>query len=390
MNDTRLTPFTARRPRRPTLDRLRAAAGRRGRRPRASSTSPTAPSTPRSARCCWPPPTRAWSASPTPSEDHDAVLQALADRISPRVLRAPARLDRGGPGAGRVLRRPPAAASTCRWTCGCRPASAPTVLHHLPPTRLRRTAQLRGAGRAGRQPEGGPRGRHRLRDQPAAGRGALPPGGALRRRDRRLRRRRRGQAHPAGPGGGMSYRGPAVAGGRLGRGSRPSWTSYGCALIGPLLEPAETEEIAALYARRRTGSGPPSTWPGTGSARASTATSPSRSRSAVVELKQALYPRLLPIARDWWTRLGRAAPWPDDLDEWLEMCHAAGQTKSTPILLRYRRGRLERAAPRPLRRAGLPAAGRDQPQRARASTTPAASSCWSSSGRGPSPAAPPR
>lgn len=28
-----------------------------------------------------------------PAEDHDAVLQALADRISPRVLRAPARLD---------------------------------------------------------------------------------------------------------------------------------------------------------------------------------------------------------------------------------------------------------------------------------------------------------
>src|SRR5262249_13464120 len=27
------------------------------------------------------------------SEDHDAVLQALADRISPRVLNAPARLD---------------------------------------------------------------------------------------------------------------------------------------------------------------------------------------------------------------------------------------------------------------------------------------------------------
>jgi hypothetical protein len=27
-------------------------------------------------------------------------------------------------------------------------------------------------------------------------------------------------------------------------------------------------------------------------------------------LKQALYPRLLPIARDWWQRLGRAAPWP--------------------------------------------------------------------------------
>jgi uncharacterized protein len=55
----------------------------------------------------------------------------------------------------------------------------------------------------------------------------------------------------------------------------------------------------------------------------------------IEELKQALYPHLLPIARDWHHKLGRLAPWPDTLDEWLEMCHAAGQTKSTPILLRY-------------------------------------------------------
>ncbi|GIH14931.1 2OG-Fe(II) oxygenase [Rugosimonospora africana] len=52
-------------------------------------------------------------------------------------------------------------------------------------------------------------------------------------------------------------------------------------------------------------------------------------------LKQALYPRLLPIARDWWGKLGRPAPWPDTLDDWLRMCHDAGQTKSTAILLRY-------------------------------------------------------
>jgi uncharacterized protein len=58
----------------------------------------------------------------------------------------------------------------------------------------------------------------------------------------------------------------------------------------------------------------------------------------VSELKQALYPRLLPIARDWHERLGRPAPWPDTLDEWLDMCHAAGQTKPTPILLRYGAG----------------------------------------------------
>ena len=55
----------------------------------------------------------------------------------------------------------------------------------------------------------------------------------------------------------------------------------------------------------------------------------------VEQLKHALYPRLLPIARDWWTRLERAAPWPDTLDEWLAACHTAGQTRSTAILLRY-------------------------------------------------------
>lgn len=55
-------------------------------------------------------------------------------------------------------------------------------------------------------------------------------------------------------------------------------------------------------------------------------------------LKQALYPRLLPIAQDWWAKLGRPSPWPDTLDDWLDMCHAAGQTKSTAILLKYGAG----------------------------------------------------
>lgn len=55
-------------------------------------------------------------------------------------------------------------------------------------------------------------------------------------------------------------------------------------------------------------------------------------------LKQALYPRLLPIARDWWAKLGRPSPWPDTLDDWLDMCDAAGQTKSTAILLKYGAG----------------------------------------------------
>lgn len=55
-------------------------------------------------------------------------------------------------------------------------------------------------------------------------------------------------------------------------------------------------------------------------------------------LKDALFPHLLPIARDWWTKLGRKTPWPEDLDDWLDMCHEAGQRKSTAILLKYGKG----------------------------------------------------
>jgi uncharacterized protein len=55
----------------------------------------------------------------------------------------------------------------------------------------------------------------------------------------------------------------------------------------------------------------------------------------IEDLKQALYPRLLPIARDWWGRLGRETPWPDSLDDWLATCHAAGQRRSTALMLKY-------------------------------------------------------
>jgi hypothetical protein len=112
---------------------------------------------------------------------------------------------------------------------------------------------------------------------------------------------------------------------------------YGCALTPQLLTPAEAASIAALYegdghfrstidmGRHRFGAG---------EYRYFARPFP----EPVEQLKQALYPRLLPIARDWYDKLGRPAPWPDTLNEWLEMCHAAGQTKSTPILLRYRDG----------------------------------------------------
>jgi uncharacterized protein len=113
--------------------------------------------------------------------------------------------------------------------------------------------------------------------------------------------------------------------------------SHGCALTGPLLTPAECAAIAALYGddeRFRSTVNMERHRFGRGEYRYFAEPFP----DAIVELKQALYPKLLPIVRDWWTRLGRESPWPDTLDEWLARCHAAGQTKSTPILLRYRDG----------------------------------------------------
>jgi uncharacterized protein len=113
--------------------------------------------------------------------------------------------------------------------------------------------------------------------------------------------------------------------------------TLGGALLPELLTPAEAKQIRGLYeqaghfrstinmAQHRFGEGEyryfKTPYP-----------------EPVERLKQALYPRLLPIARDWWAKLGRPAPWPDTLDEWLRMCHDAGQNRPTAILLRYGEG----------------------------------------------------
>ena len=49
------------------------------------------------------------------------------------------------------------------------------------------------------------------------------------------------------------------------------------------------------------------------------------------------YPHLLPIARDWYTRLGRPTPWPEPR-RLVGECHRAGQTKPTPLILKYGQG----------------------------------------------------
>jgi hypothetical protein len=109
---------------------------------------------------------------------------------------------------------------------------------------------------------------------------------------------------------------------------------FGGALLPRLLTPAETRRLRNLYTEDRLFRATIEMGPrryGSGQYRYFHARYP----DPIEQLKQALYPRLLPIARDWWTRLGRDAPWPDSLDDWLHMCHAAGQTRSTALVLRY-------------------------------------------------------
>ena len=65
----------------------------------------------------------------------------------------------------------------------------------------------------------------------------------------------------------------------------------------------------------------------------------------VTELRAAFWPHLLPIARTWAERRGQPAPWPDRLEDWLDRCHDAGQTRPTPLMLRYGPGDFHRRQP---------------------------------------------
>jgi hypothetical protein len=111
----------------------------------------------------------------------------------------------------------------------------------------------------------------------------------------------------------------------------------GCAVVGPVFTPETCTALAALY------------------------DSPSGFRSRVVmarhgfgqgeyryfdyplpapiqALRQQAYAALAPVANAWAARMGLPADFPPTLEDQLARCHAAGQTRPTPLLLRYRPG----------------------------------------------------
>jgi hypothetical protein len=113
--------------------------------------------------------------------------------------------------------------------------------------------------------------------------------------------------------------------------------SQGSALIPQLLNPYECRAMAALYSEDglfRSRVVMAAHGFGRGEYRYFAYPLP----ATVGQLREALYARLAPVANRWNERLGFERRYPAAHAEYLEHCHAASQTRPTPLLLRYSAG----------------------------------------------------
>jgi hypothetical protein len=110
--------------------------------------------------------------------------------------------------------------------------------------------------------------------------------------------------------------------------------AHGCALIGPLLASDQCDELTASYEtegvfRRRV----VMARHGYGSGEYQYFSYPLP--SVVAALRTALYAPLAHIANRWNEAMGSETRYPKEHQAFLDRCHEAGQTKPTPLLLRY-------------------------------------------------------
>ncbi|HEX7007221.1 MAG TPA: 2OG-Fe(II) oxygenase [Alphaproteobacteria bacterium] len=108
----------------------------------------------------------------------------------------------------------------------------------------------------------------------------------------------------------------------------------GFAVVGPLLEPAECGALAAVYDhdglfRKRVVMAHHGY--GRGEYRYFAYPLP----EPVAALRRALYPPLAAIANRWAEALGETTRYPPEHASYLARCHEAGQSRPTPLLLRY-------------------------------------------------------
>ena len=109
---------------------------------------------------------------------------------------------------------------------------------------------------------------------------------------------------------------------------------YGCAMLHGLLDAGECDALTALYPREdlyrsrvvmaRHGFG-------RGEYKYFSYPLP----PLVARLRRELYPHLVPVANRWNEVMGIGIRYPGAHAEFIERCHAAGQTRPTPLMLQY-------------------------------------------------------
>ena len=112
---------------------------------------------------------------------------------------------------------------------------------------------------------------------------------------------------------------------------------FGCATTGPLLDAAACADLAASYDREE-GFRSRIVMARHGFGRGEYKYFANPLPDPVAALRAGFWPHLAPIANRWNEAMGLAPRFPADHAGVLARCHAAGQTRPTPLLLRYGAG----------------------------------------------------